>query len=509
MTRTPRTLLPILLLALLPACKKELVCASDQQACGGQCTSIETDPHNCGACGAACAAGESCAAGQCVCPATACGGACVDLTSDPSSCGACGVACSATQVCTTDGASATGCADSCALPSQTRCGRACVDLDANRYHCGACGRACGSNERCSQGRCVADLYLACFNTGELREATSDLAKAGIPLRVPPAPIGLAWAGGALFAASAGAGGAETLWKAQFDPPGTRVAPVLRTSVRQPDFEYLAEHRGLLYVAHASTGTLLVATPAGAIVDEVTLASTTSNPQGIAFVGDEAYVALNETGEIVVLDVSNEPACAAGAAPSFCGRVIDRIDLSPLASAGALPRPSRILATHGRVFATLWNLDPFFSVPAGGTGRLAAIVPTTHALDTTVSSGGTPGLLDLGDTCLDVADLAVQGDTLYVSCGAFDYSNYPSVKIFGAGIATVDLSGPSPVLGQLLPSPADAAPGKLAFCGGAGYVGDRNTGRVFRLDPVNGALGGVELCPPSGDYSYVADIACGP
>ena len=76
---------------------------------------------------------------------------------------------------------------------------------------------------------------------------------------------------------------------------------------------------------------------------------------------------------------------------------------------------------------------------------------------------------------------------------------------------MDLSG---TVAQVLPpvsAAPDQAPGKLAFCGTTGYVGDRNSGRVTVFDPTSGAttLGaGVELCPPSGGYAYIADIACG-
>lgn len=46
-------------------------CASDAMACGGRCVDLQSDPMNCGACGAACAAGSggigfACVAGRCV-----------------------------------------------------------------------------------------------------------------------------------------------------------------------------------------------------------------------------------------------------------------------------------------------------------------------------------------------------------------------------------------------------------------------------------------------------------
>lgn len=509
---TQRLLLLPLAVALAAACTEEKLCPSDQLLCGDRCTAVATDPANCGACGSPCAAGESCQAGACFCPwETTCDGACVDLASDPAHCGACGTACADPLLCSTDDEGLTACTASCAGTGQTACGRACVDLETHRQNCGACGRSCGSNERCERGRCVADLYLACFNSDEVRGATAGLAPAGIPVSVAQGPIGLAWVGDLLFVASARPGGAETLAAVRFDPPGVRVSRVFETDLPNPDIQYLAAHEGLLYLAHSSAGTLLVVTPDGRLVDEVRLAplgDPNPNPNGIAFAGDEAYLSLNQRGELAVLDVSELPACAFGARSPPCTTEVARIDLAPLASAGASPMPSRIAVVGGRAYVTLWNLDPFFSPPPGSTGRLAVIDVATDSLDEAVSGGGVAGLLDLGPGCLNPADVAALGDTLYVSCGAFDYSNFPEVRITGSGVVPVDLSAGVPTPGPVLPAAADEAPGKLAFCAGAGYVGDRNSGRVFRLDPVTGVTGPVELCPPSNGFAYVADIACG-
>jgi hypothetical protein len=511
MTRLPRLLVP-LLLALGLACSKEKTCTSDLALCDGACTALATDPASCGACGHACGAGESCYAGACFCPfTTTCGGACVDLESDPAHCGACDVACAAPQVCTTPDGGATACAGACAA-GQTACGRACVNLQKHRQNCGACGRSCGSNERCSAGRCVADLYLACFNTDEVREATGALAAAGVPIAVAPGPSGLAWTGDLLAMSSAVSGG-ETVAVLHFDPPGLLRRNIYSVSSANADIEYLAEHENLLYVSHTSLGTLLILTPGGAVVDEVRLAPTGAqapDPQGIAFDdGGRAYVALNGSGEVVVLDVSRVLACALGAHSRPCTSEVARIDLTPLASPGGLPMPSRIAVAGGRAFVSLWNLElapVFFGVPDGSTGRLAAIDTATATLDAAFA-GTANGLIDLGPDCLDASDVAVLGSTLYVTCGAFAYPN-----IIGAGIVPVDLSGS---VAQVLPKVAAApgwAPGKLAFCGSTGYVGDKNSGRVTVFDPASGSttLGeGVELCPrsPAG-YAFVADIACG-
>ena len=526
MTRSLRLLLPLALVLSL-ACNKEKTCTSDLALCSDHCTSLATDPANCGVCGHSCAAGESCNGGACSCDATACGGAswegrrsagtvcgdaCVDLASDAANCGACGNACAAGLVCTTSDGGSTGCASACAGTGQAVCGHACVNLQTHRWNCGACGRACGSKECCVAGRCVADLYLACFNSDEVREATAALAPAGLPIDVAPGPIGLAWAGDLLSVASAKSGGAETLTLLAFDPPGLRQSKILTTSAAKPDVEYLAEHEGILYVSHNSSGTLLLVTTSGHVVDEVPLAPAASNPQGIAFDGAErAYLALQASGEVLVLDVSHVSSCAAGTQVPPCTSEVARVDLAPLASPGATPMPARIAVDSGRAYVALWNLDASFAVPPGSTGRVAAIRTDTATLDADFA-GTADGLIDLGPGCLNAADVAVHGGRLFVTCGAFDYSNYPTVTIHGAGIVPVDLSG---TVAQVLPSVGaapDQAPGKLAFCGSTGYVGDRNSGRVTVFDPTSGAttLGaGVELCPKaSNGFAFVADIACG-
>jgi hypothetical protein len=69
--------------------------------CGSACVDTNTSLFHCGGCNAACAAGQSCQAGKCACPAgaTLCGGRCVNTASDAAHCGGCGTVCGAGKSC--------------------------------------------------------------------------------------------------------------------------------------------------------------------------------------------------------------------------------------------------------------------------------------------------------------------------------------------------------------------------------------------------------------------------
>src|SRR5262245_37846227 len=53
-------------------------CSAGQMKCGSDCKDLTSDQQNCGACGNACGAGQTCQASQCQCTAglLACGGSC-------------------------------------------------------------------------------------------------------------------------------------------------------------------------------------------------------------------------------------------------------------------------------------------------------------------------------------------------------------------------------------------------------------------------------------------------
>jgi hypothetical protein len=208
-----------------PACTAN-VCRTSCNAGFGDCNGNPADgcelplssPANCGACGRACPAGQSCAAGVCTvscsAPNLACAGACVDPQTSPTNCGMCGRACvnppNAVGACRAGACGIGACnagfadcngvlSDGCERPLNTiadcgACGRACAfpngiaactsgacvmtgcsarnfrDCDANAAtgcerdintdttNCGACGAVCrshvGSSTPCSAGVCA-------------------------------------------------------------------------------------------------------------------------------------------------------------------------------------------------------------------------------------------------------------------------------------------------------------------------------------------------------------------
>jgi hypothetical protein len=374
----------------------------------------------------------------------------------------------------------------------------CISLQSDPANCGAIGRACAAGETCSAGlccqgsQCPPAVYAACFNGSAVQGATAGAAAVGAPVAVESGPIALAWRGSGLWVANSIS---NTLDRMTVSPAGLAADgafPTLRVPTSGPfsDLEALAEKDGLLYVSNAALGTLLVVDPAQAspIVAEIALGSPYAYPQGIAFSATKAYVALNGTGAVAVVDLAT--------------RTLTRtIDLSALASPGGSPMPSRIAVSGGRAYVALWNLDASYA-PAGH-GRLAVVDTATDAL----VPGANP--LDLGAGCLDPAGLAVQGTTLWVSCGFFPWNAASAADVTGAALVPVELSGAAPVVGTAVPVSL-AAPGAIAFCGNVGWVADRFSGDLLRFDPVARAVTtrGLVCAPLSGSSSFVSDVACG-
>ena len=436
--KTTRFLAALALAAALTACSKERSCASDQTLCHDTCTAFATDPANCGACDHACGEGQVCTAGSCE--------------------------------------------------------------FGTAQNCGALGRTCGTGERCVSGDCIADLYLACFDTDEVREATSDLAAAGVPVATAAGPIAMAWLGDTLYVADSTSDVVDAL---QFDPPAVRITGTITIpahSVGYSDLEFITAANGLLYVSNAAANVLEVLDPvAMKVADEIPL-GLGANPAGILVVSAaKAYVALNGLNEVAVVDVSASGTCASPP----CGSITRHVAIpADLASPNGSPLPARLALSGGKLYVTLWNLKSDYT-PAG-SGRLAVVDTATDTLVT--DAGSHP--VDLGAACQNPGDIAAQGQVLYVTCGFAPFDAPASIT--GAAIVPVDVSSGSPVVRDALPLASNNA-GAIAFCGGAGYVGDRASGAVLKYDPGSNSVTSTQtLCPApgTGGTPFVAAVACG-
>jgi hypothetical protein len=84
-----------------------------------------------------------------------CNGLCFNPQIDPSNCGACGTACLAGQSCQSGVCTAAGCSagfTACAVPGVV--GTACANLQTDTRNCGGCGINCAFSETCSAGVCT-------------------------------------------------------------------------------------------------------------------------------------------------------------------------------------------------------------------------------------------------------------------------------------------------------------------------------------------------------------------
>jgi len=383
--------------------------------------------------------------------------------------------------------------------TQVTCNGQCASLSSDPGNCGACGRSCGAGESCSAGlccqgsRCPPAVYAACFNGNAVQGATAAVTPVGAPVPVESGPISLTWNGTALWVANSIS---NTIDRMKVSPAGLAADGSFPT-VKVPgtpffDLEFLAEWNGLLYASNAAVGSLVVVDPAAGqpIVAEVDLGAG-SYPQGIAFSGSKAYVALNGSNAVAVVDL-------------LARKVTRTIDLSKLANPPGGAMPSRLVASGSRVYVTLWNLDPTdLKYTPAGNGRLAVIEVSTDAL----APGVNP--VDLGAACQNPGGLALQGDILWATCGFFRYDALSSSDITGAAFVPVDLSGAVPVVGTAVPA-VGFAPGAITFCNGMGYVGDRFSGNVLRFDPSARAVTaqGLVCAPTDTGSAFVADVICG-
>ena len=151
-------------------------CDAPRAMCGSTCTDVTADPANCGACGTACAPGQTCNAGHCdvlcVGGTQRCNGSCIDPTSDPANCGACNVVCPGDRpFCV-----ASACTKSCDMTKgQKECdpdgGPAyCASVDTDSKNCGDCGHVCTTNQSCVAGTCK-DLCVGPARVGDVFSPT--------------------------------------------------------------------------------------------------------------------------------------------------------------------------------------------------------------------------------------------------------------------------------------------------------------------------------------------------
>ena len=421
-----------------------------------------------------------------------------------------------------------GCSQELICPSdQAHCAGRCAATEVDPQNCGTCGHACDPGEacragtctdcaavcgagRCVAGTCLADLYVACFASDEVRGVMADLEPAGPPFPADNGPVSLAASGGSVWVS-------HSLVPTLLGLRPDRSAP-LRITLGGSDIEVVRPFGALLAASDSGSGTLVVVDPVrAAAVDEVTLAATAGdypNPLGPAFVGGQGYVPLYgsaavpsfaEAQAVAVVDLSASATCAAPP----CGSVVKRVSLEDPASPGAcapgtcdapgFPFPSRAVAIESppgrfRVLVTLANLKlgsfGYYTDPAGH-GRLAVI---------DAASGDALTALDLGPGCLNPGGIAALGTTAWVACGA------------SGTLVPVDASVESPLVGTAVALPAFFVPGNLAFCGGQGFVTDQYSGSIARFDPAGLApVATAAVCPvdPVAGWAWAADVACGP
>lgn len=381
----------------------------------------------------------------------------------------------------------------CAAVEEQRCGDTCISVRTDTANCGACGNVCAAGQACQAGACVtceggacaADVFAACFNTDDVRGMTANLLPAAAPLAVEDGPLSLVRSGRTLFAVN-GIENSLSLIALDGTPRVTGRVAVAAAS-QFGDLQHAAARNGRVYVLNSSAATLVTVDPAsGTVLGEVPVGGAFSFPQSLDFVGSKAYVSLNGANQVAVVDVATVP-----------GEVVKTIDVSTLASPGAVAMPARVRAVGNRVYVTLNNLSASFTPIEGANGKLAVIDAVADLLVAAEPS------VDLGAGCKNASDLAISGTTLWVTCGWYDFFGTRLVQ--GGGFVPVEL-GASATAGPAVSTAQ--APGSLVFCGGRGYAGDNASGTLLRLDPTSRTVESATVCPANVSGSaFVADVEC--
>jgi hypothetical protein len=178
-------------------------CPNSQAAiCNNNCTDINSNVANCGACGVHCTSndpnasaltcvnqkcGWRCRTGTRHCP-NRIDALCTDVNTDVNNCGACG------NVCPTDPNGARSCVNgacviTCTTAGFTLCGSGpgkCVDLTRDTSNCGTCAHACATDPHgavaCTAGMCVPQCngpqYQLCTGAFPCQNTQTDVNHCG-------------------------------------------------------------------------------------------------------------------------------------------------------------------------------------------------------------------------------------------------------------------------------------------------------------------------------------------
>ena len=153
--------------------------AAKPVCCAAGCTNTATDAANCGRCGDACApGGDRCQGGECFCGQGAacaagsaapdcCAEGCTDTETDSANCGECGEACTAPETCGGDGTPGRcGCTPRiCAADYPGQCGAALEDGCGGELDCsGACAapQTCGGGDTADRCGCTPTTCAAIY-----------------------------------------------------------------------------------------------------------------------------------------------------------------------------------------------------------------------------------------------------------------------------------------------------------------------------------------------------------
>jgi hypothetical protein len=175
----------------------------------GPCADVQTDPHNCGACGHDCGLLPGVDPNKVGCTVGVCDlrGACLPALADCSGgyadgcetdltlanhCGSCTAQCGGTTaLCARDANGKFFCASGCSATTPTQCGTSCVDTLSNAHHCGDCNTVCAGGVNmvgvCQGGACVTACSAGFHLCSGVCSSSSSIQSCGALCTPCPAP----------------------------------------------------------------------------------------------------------------------------------------------------------------------------------------------------------------------------------------------------------------------------------------------------------------------------------